>query len=177
VILRPTGLAGCHVLEPQRHEDERGYFARMFCADEFREAGLDPRVAQTSVSYNTAAGTLRGLHYQKAPHSEAKLVRCTRGRVFDVAVDLRPESASYGEWTSEELTEHNQLAMYIPEGFAHGFLTLEPQSELVYQISVPFVPDASEGIRWDDPALAIPWPSVDHVTISARDMSLPRMPA
>lgn len=175
MILTPTSLAGCYVIEPQRQEDERGFFSRVYCAEEFALAGLDPRIAQTSVSYNRATGTLRGLHYQRAPHSEAKLVRCTRGRVFDVAVDLRPQSDSYGQWTAVELTDDNGLAMYLPEGFAHGFLTLEPRCELLYQISVPFVPAAFEGIRWDDPSLAIRWPSVEHLTISARDEGLPTL--
>jgi len=175
VILRPTSLEGCYVVEPERLADERGLFARTFCADEFSRFGLNPRVSQSSLSYNSPAGVLRGLHYQAPPYEEAKLVRCTRGRVFDVAVDLRGDSSTYGEWVSAELTEDNRLALYIPEGCAHGFLTLEPGSELTYQISTRYRPDASRGIRWDDPSLAITWPTVPHLTISERDRLLPTL--
>jgi dTDP-4-dehydrorhamnose 3,5-epimerase len=173
MILRETEVIGCHVVEVERLEDDRGFFARTFCMDEFAKRGLNPCVAQCSVSYNASAGVLRGLHYQAAPHQEAKLVRCTRGRVFDVAVDLRSMSQTYRGWTGVELTEDNHLALYIPEGCAHGFLTLEADCELFYQISTPYRPELSRGIRWDDPLLAIDWPSAPQLTVSARDRSLP----
>lgn len=174
MILRPTEVSGCYVVEPERLEDERGFFARTFSAEEFEAAGLNPAVTQCSVSYNRRPRTLRGLHYQEAPHAEAKLVRCTRGRVFDVAVDLRPVSPTYGEWTAVELSHSNHLAVYIPEECAHGFLTLEPNCELFYQISVAFRPEASRGVRWDDPLLGITWPASPEV-MSARDRDLPRL--
>lgn len=170
MIVRPTELPGCHIVEPERHVDERGFFARTFAAEDFAAHGLNPSVSQVSVSYNTRAGTLRGLHYQRRPHEEAKLVRCTRGRIYDVAVDLEAR-----RWTAVELSEDNSLGLYIPEGFAHGFLTLEPASEVQYLISTAYAPAASAGVRWDDPALAITWPSVPALTISERDRSLPTL--
>lgn len=170
MIFRPTELAGCYVVEPERHHDERGFFARTFAADDFAGHGLNPAVNQVSVSFNTMAGTLRGLHYQRAPHEEAKLVRCTRGRIFDVAVDLASR-----RWTAVELSEENGLGLYIPEGFAHGFVTLEPASEVLYLISTPYVPELSAGVRWDDPSLAVAWPAVGALTISERDRGLPTL--
>ncbi|MDQ3979449.1 MAG: dTDP-4-dehydrorhamnose 3,5-epimerase [Actinomycetota bacterium] len=172
MILRETEVDGCYVIDVEPLEDERGFFARTFCADEFTSRGLNPCVAQSSVSYNAPAGVLRGLHYQAAPHEEAKLVRCTRGRVFDVAVDLRATSRTYGLWTGVEMSADNHRALYIPEGCAHGFLTLEAASELFYQISTPYRPETSRGVRWDDPSLAITWPAVPKL-VSARDRGLP----
>ena len=168
MIIRDTDLPGCFVVEPQPVADERGWFARLFSTEEFERHGLNGTISQVSLSHNTRAGTLRGLHYQRAPHEEAKLIRCIRGRVFDVAVDL-----AAGRWTAVELSAANGFGFYIPEGFAHGFLTLEPDSELVYQISVPYAPEASAGVRWDDPSLAIDWPVDWELTISERDRALP----
>ena len=168
MIIRETDLPGCFVVEPEPVSDERGWFARLFSKEEFERLGLNGAVDQVSVSYNAKAGTLRGLHYQRAPHQEAKLIRCIRGRVFDVAVDL-----AAGRWTAVELSEENRLGLYIPEGFAHGFLTLEPDSELLYQISVPYAPEASAGVRWDDPSLGVVWPVAGDITISSRDRALP----
>ena len=170
MIFRETELPGCFIVESEPIVDERGSFARTFSADEFERLGLNPSISQVSVSRNVKVGTLRGLHYQLPPHEEAKLVRCTRGRVFDVAVDLQEH-----RWTAVELSEDNGLSLYIPEGFAHGFLTLEPDSELLYQISVPYVAAASGGIRWDDASLAIGWPSTPTLTISDRDRTLPTL--
>ena len=170
MIFRPTELAGCFVVEPERHHDERGFFARTFDSGDFADRGFNPAVNQVSVSYNAKAGTLRGLHYQARPHEEAKLVRCTRGRIFDVAVDVDSR-----RWTAAELTEDNALGLLIPEGYAHGFVTLEPASEVLYLISTPYVPEASAGIRWDDPSLAIAWPEVGPFTISARDRARPTL--
>ena len=168
MIFRETDLPGCLVVEPERAIDDRGFFARTFSAQEFVERGLDANVSQVSMSHNVKAGTLRGLHYQLPPWEEAKLVRCTRGRVFDVAVDIAKR-----KWTAVELTGENGVSFYIPPGFAHGFLTLEPETELLYQISTPYVAEASAGIRWDDPVLAIDWPSMPELTISDRDRRLP----
>jgi dTDP-4-dehydrorhamnose 3,5-epimerase len=168
LIFHETKLSDCYIIEPELHEDERGYLARTFDADEFRARRLNPCVAQCSVSFNRVAGTLRGLHFQAAPFEEAKVVRCVHGRVFDVAVDLRTESENYLQWCSFDLSDENHLAVYIPEGMAHGFLTLSDDVELHYQISSPYVPDAARGARWDDPALGIPWPRKPAV-ISARD--------
>ena len=170
MIFRPTELPGCFVVEPERHVDERGHFARTFAVDEFDAHGLNFTVNQESVSFSAKTGTLRGLHYQQAPHAEIKLVRCTRGRIFDVAVDLAAR-----RWTAVELSEDNGFGLYIPEGFAHGFVTLEPASEVLYLISTPYVPDASAGIRWDDPSLASAWPAVGSLTISDRDRNLPTL--
>lgn len=170
MIFRPTDLTGCYVIEPERHVDDRGFFARTFDADEFLSRSLNPNVSQVSVSFNAMAGTLRGLHYQRPPHEEAKLVRCTRGRIFDVAVDLAAR-----RWTAVELSEENGLGLYIPENCAHGFVTLEPASEVLYSISTPYAPAASAGVRWDDPSLGIAWPAVGALTISKRDRDLPTL--
>lgn len=170
LIFRETELSGCFVIQPEAFLDERGFFSRIFCGHEFQLQGLSSDISQVSLSHNTRAGTLRGLHFQTPPCAEEKLVRCIRGRVFDVAVDIERR-----RWTALELSEHNGLSIYIPKGFAHGFLTLEPESTLLYQISVPFEPAASSGVRWDDPSLAIDWPSVPELIISPRDRSLPNL--
>jgi len=172
VIVKPTALTGVFVIEQERHADERGYFARTYDADEFRVNGLDPRIAQCSTSFNARAGTLRGLHYQREPYGEVKLVRCTRGAVFDVAVDLRPGSPSYCRWVGVELTADNGRGLYVPEGCAHGFLTLVDGSEVSYQISRPYVPESGAGVRWDDPAFGVTWPFAPAV-IADRDASYP----
>lgn len=146
------------IVELEEHVDERGSFARTWCRDEMAEAGLAAELAQCSVSKNRRAGTLRGLHYQRAPHEEAKLVRCTRGRIFDVAVDLRTGSATRGRWVGVELDPENGRALYVPEGCAHGFQTLEDDSEIFYQMSAFYEPAAGSGVRWNDPAFGIRWP-------------------
>lgn len=167
-----TPIEGVWVIDPERHADERGFFARTWDADEFRAQGLNGQVVQCSVSFNGARGTLRGLHYQEAPHQEAKLVRCTAGEIFDVAVDLRPESATFKEWYGIELSAENRIALYIPEGCAHGFLTLSEGSEVLYQISEFYAPDAARGVRFDDPAFAIAWPG-EVLVVNDRDRSYP----
>jgi dTDP-4-dehydrorhamnose 3,5-epimerase len=172
MIFKDTAIDGVLVIEPERHEDERGFFARIWDPDEFAERGLNPELAQCSISFNRARGTLRGLHYQAAPHEEAKLVRCTSGAIFDVAVDLRPDSSTFRDWFGVELSAENRLALYVPEGCAHGFLTLADDSEVHYQISQAYVPDAGRGVRWNDPAFAIRWPG-DVVAINDRDGSYP----
>lgn len=168
--IEPLTLSGAFVIMPRRAEDERGSFERSFCAEEFTAHGLNPNVAQCSISSNHLAGTLRGLHYQKEPHAEAKLVRCQRGASFHVVVDLRESSATFCEWHGLELRADKRNALYVPEGCAHGFLTLVPETEIHYQISVPYVPDSARGVRWDDPAFSIDWPQSVNV-ISERDAS------
>jgi dTDP-4-dehydrorhamnose 3,5-epimerase len=168
VTFTETKLHGVYVVDPQRSGDERGFFARTWCEREFAECGLNPRLAQCSVSYNRKKGTVRGLHYQAAPHKEAKLVRCTRGAIYDVVLDLRPASASFRQWSAMELTASNYRMVYVPEGCAHGFQTLEDDSEVLYQISEFYAPKFARGVRWDDPLFAISWP-LDVTAISPRD--------
>lgn len=167
-----TPLAGVWVIEPERLSDERGWFARTFDAEQFRERGLDPAIAQCNASYNTLRDTLRGMHYQVEPHGESKLVRCVRGAIFDVAVDLRPDSETYCAWHSVELSANNRHAFYIPAGLAHGFQTLTDDCEVLYQMGHSYVPAAARGVRWDDPAFGIRWPAVaGQRLISERDLS------
>jgi dTDP-4-dehydrorhamnose 3,5-epimerase len=172
MIFRKTGIGGAWVIEAERLEDERGFFARMWDIDEFAEQGLNPRVAQCSISYNRARGTLRGLHYQVAPHEETKLVRCTSGSLFDVVVDLRPDSSTFKAWYGVELSAENRLALYVPEGCAHGFLTLGDECEVHYQISEFHAPEAARGVRWNDPAFGIVWPD-EVIVMNERDRSYP----
>jgi dTDP-4-dehydrorhamnose 3,5-epimerase len=170
-----TPIPGAFVIESNRIDDNRGYFARTFCEREFRQHGLDSRVSQCSTSFNGKAGTLRGMHYQADPHAEAKVVRCTRGAVHDVALDLRPDSPSYLQWHAVELSEDNGRALFVPAGCAHGFQTLLDASEILYQISVPYEPSAARGVRWDDPTFGISWPAPPPSgrTISERDSTYP----
>ena len=156
------------MIDPERLEDERGFFARTWCQREFEKHGLDTAVAQCSISFNKKMGTLRGMHYQIAPHAEQKLVRCTAGIVYDVIVDLRPDSRTFRHWFATELSVDNRRMLYIPEGFAHGFLTLTDNTEVYYQISEHHVPDSSRGVRWNDPAFAISWPEHPRI-VSQRD--------
>ncbi len=173
---RETDIPGVLVVVPERHEDERGFFARTWCAEEFAARGLAPAIAQCSLSRNRRRGTLRGLHYQADPYGEDKLVRCTRGAAFDVAVDLRPGSPTRGRWTSVEITAENGLALYLPPGVAHGFQTLVDDTDIFYQMAQPYRPEAARGIRWDDPALGIAWPIPDPI-LSPRDAALPTLEA
>lgn len=170
-----TKIAGVFEVRPELMTDERGFFARSWCDREFEHAGLNPRVAQCSISYNPRSGTLRGMHYQADPYSEAKLVRCTSGAIFDVAIDLRLESATFRKWVGLTLTSVMRNMMYIPEGCAHGFLTLEDHCEVFYQISSAYCADAARGVRWNDPAFAIEWPAAVQV-ISDRDANYPLFP-
>jgi dTDP-4-dehydrorhamnose 3,5-epimerase len=168
-----TPIAGVHVVELERHEDERGFFARAWSGEELVAAGLNGALSQCSLSRNLVAGTLRGMHFQRAPHEEAKLVRCTRGAIYDVAVDLRPDSPTHREWFGCELDAESGRALYIPEGCAHGFQALAPDSDVFYAISAPYVPEAAAGVRWDDPAFAIAWPEAAERVINERDRSWP----
>ena len=152
--------------------DERGHFARTWCRDEFARHGLESDIAQCNTSFNVSRGTLRGLHYQVRPSEEAKLVRCTRGRVYDVIVDIRRHSTTFGRWFAAELSDDNATMLYVPRGFAHGYQTLEANTVVFYQMSVPYAPEDARGIRWDDPWLAIPWPLPQPI-ISDQDLTLP----
>lgn len=172
MIFTPARLSGLCLVEMERHEDARGWFARSWCAREFAEHGLTAELAQVSVSFNRLKGTLRGLHYQRPPHAEAKLVRCLTGAIWDVALDLRPASPTLGQWQAFELSAENRRALYVPEGFAHGFQTLAPSSEVLYLISSFHAPEAAAGLRYDDPAFGIPWP-LPVTSISPRDAAWP----
>lgn len=168
----PTAIPGCVAVRPERHADSRGYFARTWDGAAFSAAGLNPAVAQCSVSFNERRGTLRGMHFQAAPHAEAKLVRCTRGALWDVCLDLRPDSPTLHQWHAEVLTAENGAALVVPEGCAHGFLTLSDATEVFYMMSAPYAPEAGRGVRWDDPAFGITWPEPVQV-IHERDASYP----
>ncbi len=165
-------LAGLWLVEPELLRDERGFFARTWCEREFREHGLDSRLVQCNISFNQKRGTLRGMHYQVAPYEETKLVSCTQGSIYDVAVDLRPGSATFRQWIGIELSVENRRMLYIPAGFAHGFITLEDQSTVFYQMSEFYHAEAARGVRWNDPALGIEWP-IPVAVISDKDRSYP----
>jgi dTDP-4-dehydrorhamnose 3,5-epimerase len=168
VLFRETKLSGAFVIELQKHEDERGFFARCWCQKEFEARGLNPRTVQCNVSFNKLKGTLRGMHYQVGPCAESKLVRCTRGAIYDVIIDLRRESPTYKQYVSEVLSSSNYEALFIPEGFAHGFQTLEDNSEVFYQMSEFYSPEHQRGVRYNDPAFKISWP-IEATVISDRD--------
>lgn len=172
MIFLDTAIPGVFVLETEPMVDERGLFARVYCAEEFARRELCTTYAQCSVSCNTSAGSLRGMHYQAAPHGEVKLVRCTAGVIFDVVLDLREDSPAFLRWEAVVLSAENRRQLYIPEGVAHGFQTMADETEVFYQISTPFRPEAARGVRWDDPAFGISWPDAPSV-ISERDRSFP----
>jgi dTDP-4-dehydrorhamnose 3,5-epimerase len=172
MLFKPLGLAGAFVIEPERHMDSRGHFARTFCAEEFRNQGLDTRIVQCSVSFNRKKGTLRGMHFQTTPFEETKLVRCNRGAIYDVIIDLRRNSATFKQYFAIELNERNGTMLYIPPGFAHGFQTLEDETEVHYQMSNTFSPDHASGVRWNDSAFGIKWPEDDRIIIE-RDQKYP----
>jgi dTDP-4-dehydrorhamnose 3,5-epimerase len=168
-----TALRGAFVVDQEPQRDERGHFSRLWCAREFEAHGLETRVAQCSVSYNRSAGTLRGMHYQVAPFEEAKLVRCIRGAIFDVIIDLRRGSATFTHHVAVVLSAANGTALYVPPGCAHGFQTLEDHSEIVYQISEFYEPAYARGVRWNDPAFNIAWPAATHRIMNDRDAGYP----
>jgi dTDP-4-dehydrorhamnose 3,5-epimerase len=167
-----TPLQGLLVVELDPSRDRRGWFARTFSREELREQGIEIEIAQASASFNPRMGTLRGLHYQADPHAEQKIVRCTRGRIYDVAVDIRADSPTRGTWFAVELAEDDPRMLYIPPGFAHGFQTLADATEVNYLISPGYAPDAARGVRWDDPAIGIDWPPAERI-ISEGDRNLP----
>lgn len=164
----PIRIPGACVIEPKRIADERGFFARLWCERELAEHGLDPTVRQTNIGVSRYRGTLRGLHFQRAPHAEAKLIRCPRGAILDVMVDLRPESPTYREWYATELTQDNHRALYVPPGCAQGYMTLADDTEIYYHTSAFYAPEAASGVRWDDPAFGIEWP-MEPAVISEAD--------
>jgi len=168
----PLTLADAFVVELEKMSDERGSFARSWCVREFAEHGLDSRLVQCNVSFNRHRGTLRGMHYQLPPWSEGKLVRCTRGKMLDVIVDIRPDSATFLQWTAEELTPDNGRMMFVPKGFAHGFITLADDTEVFYQMTEFYDPGSARGVRWDDPLFGIRWPEAPRV-MSPKDESYP----
>jgi dTDP-4-dehydrorhamnose 3,5-epimerase len=172
MIFTETALKGAYLIEPEEIKDERGFFARTWCRREFEAHGLNPRVAQCNISFNVKKGTLRGMHFQITPHEEAKLVRCTRGAIYDVIVDVRPNSPTITQHVGVTLSAGNRKMLYVPEGCAHGFLTLEDDTEVSYQISEFYAPDHARGYRWNDPAFRIPWPA-EVLVISDRDRQYP----
>ena len=171
MIFTSTKLQDAYIIEPKKLEDERGFFARTWCEREFRDRGLNPNLVQCNISFNKTKGTLRGMHLQVAPCAEAKLVRCTKGAIYDVIVDLRPDSPSYKQWLGVELTPANHKALYVPEGFAHGFQTLADNTEVFYQMSQFYAPECARGYRWNDPSFGITWPEEISV-ISSKDRNL-----
>jgi dTDP-4-dehydrorhamnose 3,5-epimerase len=172
MIFTATKLAGAYVIEPELIADDRGFFARSWCTKEFVAQGLNPQLVQCNISFNRRRGTLRGMHYQASPYGECKLVRCTAGSIYDVIIDLRPDSATYTQWVAVELSSANRQALYIPEGLAHGFQTLTDETEVLYQMSEFYHPESARGVRWDDPKFQVPWPIVE-ITISDRDRQYP----
>jgi dTDP-4-dehydrorhamnose 3,5-epimerase len=165
-------LKGAFIIEIEKLSDDRGFFARSWCQKEFEDHGLISRLVQTNVSSNRKKGTLRGMHYQMAPYQECKLIRCTRGAIYDMIIDLRPDSATYKQWTGVELTADNYSMLYVPEDFAHGFLTLTDNTEITYQVSQFYTPGSEKGIRFDDPAFNIQWP-LEVTIISDKDRTWP----
>jgi len=172
MIFTETQLSGAFIIDLEQFEDERGFFARCWSEKEFAARGLNPQLVETNISFNRKAGTLRGMHFQIAPDAQPKLVRCTAGAIYDVLIDLRPESVTFKEWIAVELNEVNHRQLYIPEGIAHGFQTLADNTEVHYQMSVPYVSESARGVRWDDPAFGIDWPAAER-TIIARDRTYP----
>jgi len=172
MIFEETKLARVVTIRLERKADERGFFARTWCQREFEQQGLNPQLVQCSISFNPRRGTLRGMHYQSAPHAEAKVVRCTSGAIHDVVIDMRRQSPTFKDWIGVTLTAENRDMIYIPEGCAHGFITLEDESEIFYQMSEFHYPEAARGVRWDDPAFGIAWPMKPEL-ISERDRNYP----
>lgn len=168
-----TKLQDCFIIEPDRFEDERGFFGRAWSEAEFAAQGLDVRFVEANISFNTKKNTLRGLHYQSQPHEQGKLVRCTRGAFYDVALDLRRDSPTYKHWIGVELSQENRFALFVPGGFAHGFQTLRDDSEVYYEVTKPYAPASSFGIRWNDPAFNIDWPEATERIMVPRDRDYP----
>jgi dTDP-4-dehydrorhamnose 3,5-epimerase len=174
MIFRETGLDGAWLIDLEKRSDERGFFARLFCKEEFRAVGLKTDFAQINTSLSVTAGTLRGMHYQLPPASEVKVVRCIRGELWDCIVDLRPDSSTFGKWFGATLSADNRAMMYVPEGFAHGFITLSDEAEALYLVSAPYSPEHERGLHWNDPAFAIDWPRTPS-KISTKDDSWARL--
>lgn len=171
-----TPIAGAYLIQPDPRSDERGSFSRLWCREEFAAHGLTAAFVQCNDAFSARRGTLRGLHYQAAPYEEVKLIRCVRGAIYDVLVDLREESRTFGRWFGAALTSGNQTMLYVPRGCAHGYLTMEDASEVVYPVTEPYHPEAERGIRWNDPRFAIEWPAVESLTLSPKDELWPDFP-
>lgn len=167
----PLELEGAYLIELEKFEDERGFFARTWCASEFKENGLDPNLKQISIAFNPKKNTIRGMHYMKAPNEEAKLVRCSIGSIYDVIIDLRSDSKTYKKWYGVNLRADEYKMIYLPKGFAHGYQTLEDNSEVIYHMSIIFAPESYAGVRHDDSAFNIKWPSNENIIISEKDKS------
>lgn len=167
-----TDLPGAYIIDPERLEDDRGFFARTWCQNEFSKYSLTDNFVQANIAYNKHKGILRGMHFQTEPYQEDKLVRCTSGAIVDVIIDLRPESPAYTRWVAVELTGKNRRMLYVPKGFAHGYQTLEADSEVFYQVSQFYTPQAEQGVRWDDPRFSIQWPDDERI-ISDKDKNWP----
>ncbi|WP_133273532.1 dTDP-4-dehydrorhamnose 3,5-epimerase [Hymenobacter radiodurans] len=172
MIFTETKLAGAFIIDIERLSDERGFFARTWCEDKFAAHGIHQPPLQSSISSNPKRGTLRGMHYQIAPHGESKLVRCTKGGIYDVIVDMREQSPTYGQWVGVELTADNFRMLFVPEYFAHGFITLQDNTDVSYQISAKYTPGAERALRWNDPAIGIEWP-FEPVLLSEKDRNHP----
>jgi len=173
IIFKETKLKGAYVIEPEQFADQRGFFARSFSQTEFADRGLRTQFVEAGISFNLKKHTVRGMHFQAPPNAQAKLVRCTHGAIYDVMIDLRPESSTYKQWFAQTLSPENRLMLYIPENFAHGFQTLEDNSELFYQLSAGYHPPSERGVRWNDPAFAIQWPETERIVINERDRTYP----
>ncbi len=173
IIFKETKLKGAFVVQPEKFADVRGFFARSFSQQEFRDQGLQSEFVEGGIAFNLRKHTVRGMHFQAAPNAQAKLVRCTRGAIYDVIIDLRPGSPTYREWVAQELTAENRLLLYIPQGCAHGYQTLEDGSELFYQLSGRYAPASERGVRWNDPAFGVRWPVTEGIIINERDRSYP----
>jgi len=169
----PTSLSGAFLIEPEPREDERGFFARVMCVDEFAEHGLCTQWMQANIAFNKFKGITRGMHYQHEPNAEVKLVRCTRGSVFDAIIDMRLNSATYRQWFGVELNESNQKMLYVPAGFAHGYQVMQDDSELHYMVSAQYAPESEDGVLWNDVSVAIDWPITDSVQLSDKDCQWP----
>lgn len=173
MIFRETKLKGAFIMELETFEDDRGFFAQSWSPRELAEHGLEAPLVESAISFNKKKGTLRGMHYQASPHGQAKIVRCTRGSIYDVIIDLRTGSPTFKQWVGAELTSRNRLMLYVPKGCAHGFQTLEDETEVFYNMSHFYTPESSRGVRWNDPAFAVHWPTTEGVIINERDQSYP----
>ena len=174
MIFAKTKLKDAFIIEIERREDSRGFFARAWCKNEFEEHGLAFNPVQANIAFSKTKGILRGMHYQIAPHEEAKLIRCIRGVIYDVIIDLRPDSSTYKQWIGVELGEDNYKMLYIPEGFAHGYQALTDNTEVYYQVSQFYSPKSERGVRWDDPAFGISWPEIEKRIVSEKDKCWPK---
>ena len=173
MIFKETKLKGAFVIEIEKREDERGFFARAWCKKEFEDHGLNAQLVQANIAFSRKKGTLRGMHYQAPPYEEGKLIRCIKGEVFDVIIDLRPDSLTYKEWFGLQLTSDNYKMLYVPAGFAHGYQTLDDNTEVFYPASQFYSPESERGVRWDDPAFGIEWPETDNLVMSEKDKTWP----